>query len=98
MEMDSLLKDSSELRRVIEEVVRDVVATETRSCFKVYKATVVTPPSGSTCSVRLVGDDTVLSLPYSSAISDVSAGDAVLVALVYGSMRNAIVWQKTNFK
>ena len=96
--MQNLLNESAELRRMIEAVVREVVAAETRSCFKVYKATVITPPSGTACSVRLVGEDTVLSLPYSSAVSDVVAGDAVLVAVVYGSMRNAVVWQKTNFK
>ena len=96
--MQNLLNDSAELRRMIEAVVREVVAEETRSCFKVYKATVVSKPQGSYCAVRLIGEDTVLSLPYSSAVSDVAAGDAVLVAVVYGSMRNAVVWQKTSFK
>ncbi len=98
MERGSLLEQSAALRRMIEAVARDVVKEETRACLRVYKATVVMPPSGDVCEVRLTGDDTVLALPYSSAVASVTVGETVLVAVIYGSMRNAIVWQKTNFK
>ena len=44
--------------------------------------------------VKLVGDATELFLPYKSTVSDAAVGSAVWVAKIYGSWRNAIVWDK----
>lgn len=95
------LNDSALLRRSIENVVRDVVKEETRSCFRVYKAIVVTAPNAQTkrCVVRLVGltATQTLSIPYSSDCSGVSVGDAVWVGVPFSNFKNAVVWQKIDF-
>ena len=94
----SLLSDAKEIRAAIEAVVRDEIERETRDCFRVRKAVVTTAPNGTKCSVKLVGDDTILSLPYSSAVSSVSVGAVVWVAILGNSMRNALVWETADFR
>lgn len=96
----SMLNASRDLRQAIERVVKDVVTEQTRSCFRVYPAIVDTAPNSSTgiCGVHLVGDTVQLSLPYSTAVQSVTAGDMVLVATVSDSWRNAVVWQTYSFK
>lgn len=94
----SLLSDAKEIRAAIAAVVREEIDRETRDCFRVRKAVVTTAPNGTKCSVKLVGDDTILSLPYSSAVSSVSVGNVVWVAILGNSMRNAIVWETANFR
>ncbi len=94
----SLLADAKEVRAAIEAIVRDEIDRDTRDCFRVRKAVVTTAPNGTKCSVKLVGDDTILSLPYSSAVSSVSVGNVVWVAILGNSMRNAIVWETANFR
>lgn len=95
----SILSDAAQFREAIAAVVREEIEKQTRDCFRVRKAVVTTAPNSGThlCGVKLVGDDTALSLPYSSAVSSVSVGDAVWVAIPFGSMRNAIVWETFNF-
>lgn len=98
----SNLFDSKILRSVIEKIVRSVVAETTRDCFRVLKATVETAPYedsnlGPVCQVKLIGDETALTLPYSTKMSGMQVGDVVLIAVVYGSFRNAIVWEKQGF-
>ena len=94
----SILSDAAAFREAIAQIVRDEIQNETRDCFWVRKAIVTAAPNGTVCQVKLVGDDTTLSLPYSSAVSSVSIGDAVWVAILFGSMRNAIVWETYNFQ
>lgn len=93
----SSLSDASAFRDAIAQVVREEIRSETRDCFRVRKAVVETAPNGSVCVVKLVGDETSLSLPYSSAVSSVSAGDVVWVGILFGSMRNAFVWETADF-
>ena len=97
------LNATKEFKKAVELVVKEVLEKETRSCFRVYKASVVTPPyydgtKGNICSVRLVGDSAVLDLPYSSKIVGVAAGDTVWVGVIGNSFRNAIVWEKRFFE
>lgn len=96
----ALLEDAKAVREAIAEVIRQEVERLTQDCFRVRKAVVQTAPNSTTgkCSVQLVGDDTILSIPYSSEVSSVSAGSVVWVAWWGGSMRNAIVWQTANFR
>jgi len=96
----ALLDDAKEVRAALAEVIRQEVNGLTQDCFRVKKAIVQTAPNSTTgkCSVQLIGDDTVLSIPYSSEVSSVSAGAVVWVAYWGGSMRNAIVWQTADFK
>lgn len=95
----ALLEEAKEIRAVLAEVIRQEVDGLTQDCFRVKKAIVVTAPNSTTgkCSVHFIGDDTVLSIPYSSEVSSVSAGAVVWVAWWGGSMRNAIVWQTADF-
>lgn len=96
----ALLEDAKEVRAALAEVIRQEVERLTQDCFRLKKAIVQTAPNSTTgkCSVQLIGDDTVLSIPYSSEVSSVSAGAVVWVAYWGGSMRNAIVWQTANFR
>ena len=92
-----IFSESSALYPILEKIVSKIVAEKTRSCFRVYKASVVSAPNGTTVGVSLVGESTVLNIPYSSAISDISAGDFVWVGVIFNHFRNAFVWQKANF-
>lgn len=94
----SVMEESGMLRKMIKSVVNEAVEKATRDCFRVYKAVITTVPDGSACGVRLVGENTIMSLPYSSKITGVSVGDIVWIASIYGSMHNAIVWETADFK
>ena len=94
----SLLSDAKEIKAAIAAIVREEIDRETRDCFRVKKAKVTSAPNGTTCTVKLIGDDTALVLPYSSAVSSVSVGNVVWVAILGNSMRNAIVWETANFR
>lgn len=99
----NVLEEARMLKEMIRGIVKSVVKEETRSCFRVYKAKVVRAPyrdeeKGDVCAVRINGDNTILVLPYSSKTAGMAVGDAVLVATVFDSFRNAIVWETRNFK
>lgn len=96
----ALLDDAKAVRGALAEVIRQEVEALTADCFRLKKAVVTVAPNSTTkkCSVKFVGDDTVLSIPYSSEVSSVSVGAVVWVAYWGGSMRNAIVWQTADFK
>ena len=96
----ALLEEAKEIRAALAEVIRQEVEALTQDCFRVKKAIVQTAPNSTTgkCSVQLIGDDTILSIPYSSDVASVSAGAVVWVAYWGGSMRNAIVWQTADFQ
>lgn len=94
--MKNNLKDSRDIRTAIENIAREICREETRDCLRLYKATVTmtAAAAGSEMGVKLVGDATELFLPYKSTVSDAAVGSAVWVAKIYGSWRNAIVWDK----
>lgn len=94
----ALFDDAKEVRAALAEVIRQEVEELTADCFRLKKAVVTSAPGGTRMSVKLVGDNTVLSIPYSSEVSSVSTGDVVWVAYWGGSMRNAIVWQTADFQ
>ena len=98
----SLFSEAQAFKRAVEEIVKPLIERQTRACFRVYKAKVIqapyTDPSlGAVCQVQLNGDNTVLTLPYSSKTAGMAVGDTVLVATVFNSFRNAIVWETRNF-
>ena len=95
--MEDKIRLSQKIRRLITPLIKEIVKAETRSCMRVQKAFVVTTPNGSVCSVRLAGDTTIITIPYSSATANVAVGAAVWVAVLGDSLRNAIVWQKVDF-
>ena len=96
----NLTRSSSDVSRLLADAVKNIVSSmpEFKSCVRAVKARVVTPPNGKTCAVQLVGDDTVITLPYSSKVANVLKDDIVWVASLQGSMRNAIVWETSDFK
>ena len=93
----SLLSDASAFREAIASIVREEIRSETRDCFRVRKAVVTTAANATVMGVTLVGDGTELFLPFSSAVSSASVGDVVWVGILFGSMRNAFVWQTADF-
>ena len=95
--------NARDIKRALVETIRSVVAEETKNCLRVYRATVIQPPyndpnMGFVCQVRLVGDQTVLTIPFSSKVAFMRIGDMVLVATTYNSFQNAIVWETYNFR
>lgn len=99
----SLYSESELIKTAIKQVVSESIKEETSSCFRVYKSIVVKPPYfdstiGNACQVRLIGDPSVLTLPYSSATQNVQSGDVVWVATTSNSFRNAIVWDTRYFQ
>ncbi len=94
---NDIFSESSELYPILEKIVSKIIAEKTRSCLRVYKASVVSAPDGKTVGISLIGENTVLNLPYSSAISDILPGDLVWVGVIFNHFRNAFVWQKIDF-
>lgn len=94
-----MMNESRELKRYIDSIIENKVRSmpDFKNCFRVQKAKVITAPNGTTCQVTLIGQDKVLTLPYSSAVSDISVGDIVWVGIIFNSLSNAIVWQKEDF-
>lgn len=99
--MQDGLRQSQRLRRDLTQVIRDVVREETKDCFRLRKAITVSMASANGITVHFVGDEKTtqqFTLPYSSKIQSVPVGTAVWVAIIYGSMRNAIVWETADFQ
>lgn len=97
-----MIENAYELKKALTPLIREVVKQETRECLRVYRATVVATPYeevlvGSVCQVKLIGDDTVLLLPYSSKLQNMQIGQIVLVATTYDSFQNAVVWDTPFF-
>ena len=91
-----MLSQSEIIKRAIERVADAEIEKKTAPCFRTYKAIVTEAPNGTTCKVRLVGDDTELTLPYASKLSEITAGKFVWVGAFYNvdnSFSNAIVWE-----
>lgn len=91
-----MLSQSEIIKRAIERVADAEIEKKTAPCFRTYKAIVTEAPNGTTCRVRLIGDDTELTLPYASKLSEITAGKFVWVGAFYNvdnSFSNAIVWE-----
>ena len=100
--MNNLFSQSEELKAVLKTIVKDIVRQETRPCFRVYKAQVVTAPyndadKNSVCDVKLIGDSDSITIPYSSKMASMQVNDFVWVATIFDSFRNAIVWETIDF-
>lgn len=95
----NIFNESNEIKQALRGVVKEILDEETKSVVRAYKGKVITPPNSSTqtCVVRLVGDNTDLTLPYSSAVRNVAKNDVVWVLVLFNSMRNAIVWHNSDF-
>lgn len=95
----SLFSEADSLRQALTPFIKKIVEESTRECLRTYKAKVVSAPNTTTgkCEVRMMGQETVLSLPYSTAVSNIAAEDYVWIATTNNSWRNAIVWKKLDF-
>lgn len=94
-----IFSQSEQLRQALTPFIQKIVDERTRECLRTYKAKVITAPNDLTgkCDVQLVGQSEILSLPYSTAVSDVSVEEMVWVATTYNSWRNAVVWERIRF-
>lgn len=95
--MADIMNESARIRQAITKIVKEVIAEETKPCFRVYKAQVKEAPNGKTCKVQLVGDENTIDLSYSSECASVTVGSMVWVATLYDSFSNAVVWQSADF-
>lgn len=96
----SVLKEAQSFVNAIKDIARVVVQEETRDCLRVKKAVIIAAPSGNSCTVRFVGEDSNsggITIPYSSEVASAAVGDSVWVLILYGSLRNAIAWKMGDF-
>ena len=93
-------KDLLRIKQSLNKIIKEVIAEETKPCFRVYKAKVITAPNTETqtCGVQLLGDNKVINIPYSSKVANVTTNSFVWVATIYNSFSNAIVWETIDFK
>lgn len=95
-----MLRESEKIKKAIERIADNEINKLTAPCFRVYKAVVTQAPNGTTCKVRLVGDNTILTLPYARKLGGITIGTYVWVGAFYAvdnSLSNAIVWDALNF-
>ena len=95
-----MLFESEKIKKAIERVADAEINKLTAPCYRVYKAVVVEAPNGTTCKVRLIGDDTVLTLPYAESLLAITEGTFVWVGAFYAvdnSLSNAVVWETLKF-
>lgn len=94
-----ILVESAKLKKNLEQLIEKVVESQTRSSFRLYKAIVVVPPNLKTgkCAIRLVGENTILNLPFTTAVNNCLKNDIVWVGVPYNSFRNAIVFTNKDF-
>ena len=91
-----MLTESEIIKRAIERVADAEIEKKTAPCFRTYKAIITEAPNGTTCKVKLSGDDTELTLPYASKLGELTVGKYVWVGAFYNvdnSFSNAIVWE-----
>lgn len=97
----SILSNSERIKRAIEQVVDERLKSQTKDCFRVYKA-LLTAKGDTTMTVKILGNNAgsndTMTIPFSSAVADAAVNSIVLVATTYDSWRNAVVWEKYNFK
>ena len=95
-----MLSEAQKIKRAIERVADAEIQKLTAPCLRVYKAKITEAPNGTTCKVKLIGDDTILTLPYASKLSGLTVGTFVWVAAFYAtdnSFSNALVWDTLKF-
>ena len=61
------------------------IEAKTRSCVRAKKMVVKTPPNGSTIGVIEPYESSAVNIPYSSAVKDAEAGEAVWVQWFFGN-------------
>lgn len=103
-----IFSQSEKLKQSLTPFIKKIISENTKECFRTYKARIVYPPNSENapknkCVVQIIGqaglgNPTHLSVLYSTFCSDVKIGDMVWVATLYGSWKNAIAWQKIDFK
>lgn len=77
MDMD-YLREAQKIWKSLQPIIDKEIERQTRSMVRAKKMTVISPPDGSTIGVAEPFGQT-LNIPYSSALSTVTAGDAVWV-------------------
>lgn len=97
MRMDDTHIEATRIWKTLLPNILDLIEERTKSCVRMKKLTVVTPPNGTTMGVMQPNDDThtIFDIPYVSSLSNVQIGETVLVQYWYG-MSNAIAFSFGN--
>lgn len=77
--------------KMIEPKISEKIKQDTKSCVRMKKLVVVTPPNGITLGVMQPNDNTntIFNIPYVASLSNAQVGQCVFVIYWYG-MTNAI--------
>lgn len=91
MRMDDTQIEATRIWKTLLPNILDLIEERTKSCVRMKKLTVVTPPNGTTMGVMQPNDDThtIFNIPYLASLSNAQIGQPVFVAYWYG-MTNAI--------
>lgn len=89
----SIFDEAKKLKKTIVKIASEQILAQTKDCLRLYKATVATAvvTVGDTIGVKLVGDETILNLPFSNAAGSATVNSVVWVQVIANNFRNAIV-------
>lgn len=99
MRIDDTQIEATRIWKTLLPSILDLIEERTKSCVRMKKLTVVTPPNGTTMGVMQPNDDThtIFNIPYLASLSNAQIGQPVFVAYWYG-MTNAIaiaLWESS---
>lgn len=99
MRMNETQTEATRIWKTLLPNILDLIEERTKSCVRMKKLTVVTPPNGTTIGVMQPNDDThtIFNIPYLASLSNAKIGQSVFVAYWYG-MTNAIaiaLWESS---
>lgn len=99
MRMNETQTEATRIWKTLLPNILDLIEERTKSCVRMKKLTVVTPPNGTTIGVMQPNDDThtIFNIPYLASLSNAKIGQPVFVAYWYG-MTNAIaiaLWESS---
>lgn len=91
MRRDDTQIEATRIWKTLLPIILDLIEERTKSCVRMKKLTVVTPPNGTTMGVMQPNDDThtIFNIPYLAGLSSAQIGQVVFVVYWYG-MTNAI--------
>ena len=86
-----MLREAAELEAALGPIIQKIVDERMKNALRAERYDVVTPPDGTKIGVKQPFGRQEIFLPYSQAVADAQAGDAVLV-LWRGTLSTAKVW------
>lgn len=85
-------------KKAISTIARDVSQEANAAAFRLYKAVVTEAPDAvnHVGKIRFAGETQQISLPFVNNTKSSAVGDIVWVGTVFNSLRNAVVWAKSD--